>query len=122
MESVIHTLTTVTGLLSLTSLAAMIVYLINNKVLTITEAAIFNIWPRSVFQYRDHTKNNKGRVGFWYWVFMPNILAFAIMVSVKIYSLLHEAPWPILVVGAMVYFIIAAAIVATFVMFSKDSG
>jgi hypothetical protein len=66
MKEIINIITTVSGLAFIASLFAMSAYLYRAKIYTAWQLRTTFMWPKIIFEYRDHTTKYTGKKGIWY--------------------------------------------------------
>ena len=66
MKEILNGITTIAALVFLASVFAMSAYLYRTKIYTGWQLRTNFLWPRIIFEYRDHTKKYSGKKGIWY--------------------------------------------------------
>jgi hypothetical protein len=87
MTEVLNVVSTISGLTFITSLFAMSAYLYRAKVYTAWQLRTTFLWPRIIFEYRDHTEKYSGSKGIWYSICK---VSFFILLGTVIVSLVPQ--------------------------------
>lgn len=98
MKEILNGIATIAALLFLASVFAMSAYLYRAKIYTGWQLRTNFLWPKIIFEYRDHTKKYSGKKGIWY-----NIckVSFFILIAAAIASIVPQLfllPTPITIV------------------------
>jgi hypothetical protein len=101
MKDIINLLTVSTGAIFLISLFAMSDYLYRKKIYTWWQLRFNFMWPRIIFEYRDHTKKYSGKEGIWYNISKVSFIILVITFIATILPHIYSLPTPILIVIAI---------------------
>lgn len=66
MKEILNDITTIAALVFLASVFAMSAYLYRAKIYTAWQMRTNFLWPKTIFEYRDHTTKYTGKKGIWY--------------------------------------------------------
>lgn len=68
------------------------------------------LWPRVIFEYRDHTKKYSGKIGSWYYISGASFLVLVFTMLAVIVPQLFVLPTPISIIIMAVSVVIIPAI------------
>ncbi|MBU2622750.1 MAG: hypothetical protein KKD92_10575 [Proteobacteria bacterium] len=109
MTEILNVIITASGLIFLLSFFAMASYLFRAKVYTMWQIRVNPLWPRIIFEYRDHTKRYSGKIGIWYYISGGSFFIFVFTMATANVPQLFVLPAPItIIIMAVAVFIIPA--------------
>jgi len=98
MTTIIDYIINISALISFISLFAMSAYLYRAKIYTAWQLRTYFLWPRLLFEYRDHTRKYSGKIGIWFPIFKVSFLILSgVFVSSSVPQL-FSLPTPILII------------------------
>ena len=107
MKEIISGIIYVSALIFLASIFAIGAYLYRAKIYTTWQLRTTFLWPKIIFEYRDHTKKYQGTKGIWYGICKVSFLVLFAAVLASIVPQILLLPKAI----AVAVFIFAATIV-----------
>jgi hypothetical protein len=106
MTEIVTLIETISGLIFLASFFVMDAYLYRAKIYTAWRMGVNPLWPRIIFEYRDHTKKYSGKIGIWYFIsktsFFILLGAFIASIMPQLFSLPTPIAIIVLIVGGTV--------------------
>jgi hypothetical protein len=82
MEKLFDYIFSIFGPLSILSMFVIGFYLYRKKLYTAWQLRMTFFWPELIIKYRDHTRQNEGHIGIWYYVAIVSILLSVISILV----------------------------------------
>ncbi len=120
MEPLLNSLINIFFLAFLLSLFAMGYYLYEAKVYTYMQLRFTFMWPRLIFEYRDHTRKFLGKTGKWYPVCKISFSVLSVSLLILSSKYLLSIPLPISIVIFIAAIIIFPSIGFVIYNLSKD--
>ena len=80
MEKLFDYIFTIFGPLSIFSMFVIGAYLYRKKLYTAWQLRMTVFLPELIIKYRDHTRQNEGRIGIWYYIAIVSILLSVISI------------------------------------------
>jgi hypothetical protein len=120
MRRVAEYLLTVGGPIALLSGAMMAHYLVRNRVRTWWQVRREFLWPKIIFEYRDHSRRYRGKAGIWYYVFSISVFFVFIASSIELAMITASAPLPLIIVVSFTYLVLVPLVGYVIHMLSRE--
>ncbi len=110
MNELLNIIITAAAGLCIVSLFGMGDYLRQKKIYTWWQLRFNLMWPRILFQYRDHTQKYSGKKGIWYHLAKISFLIFIMSVIAVTAPKLIQLPTPLAILVLIVIATLVPAI------------
>jgi hypothetical protein len=105
MSQLLNILTEAFFLIFLSSLFVIGLYLYRAKVYTWLQLRFNFMWPRIIFEYRDHTRKFTGKTGYWFYVSKFSFFILFALLLIEASLNLSSVPFPVrilIIIGAVI--------------------
>ena len=96
MKTALDIMTTLSCFIMVISALAMYYYFIDRGIYTYWQLQWKVLWFEVIFRYRDHTKKQSGRTGYWYHIFLSSTFILIISSVIELALHLRTTSWPII--------------------------
>ena len=110
----------ISAFISVTSHLAMSLYLRHEGVYSYWSFDFHGTVYKHFYQYRDHTKKYKGKIGFWYYVALISDPIFFILILIPFAIKLISAHWAIIFAVSLGFITVVPLLIYALYLMSKE--